>query len=444
MTEAPASGRPRVVIVGGGFGGLEAAKALAGAPVEVTVVDRQNHHCFQPLLYQVATAALSPAEVAWPIRGILSGQGNARVVMAEVSGVDLERGAVATAAGAFGYDVLVLATGATHAYFGHDAWSRVAPGLKRIEDATDIRRRILTAFERAEVAQDPDARAALMTFVVVGGGPTGVEMAGAIADVARHALPPDFRNIDPAQARVILIEAGPRLLPAFPERLSAYARRTLTRMGVEVRTGAPVSDIDAAGVRIDGERIGSGVVIWAAGVRASPAGAWLGAAQDGAGRVLVEPDLSVPGHPEVFVIGDAAAVSGPNGRPVPGIGPAAKQMGRYVGDRIAALARGRPAPGPFVYRHQGDLATLGRKAAIVKLGPLALTGFAAWAFWSLAHVYFLIGLRNRVAVASSWLWDYVTFGRRARLITEPAPIAPTPFDRPSGPMSDGPRQLERT
>lgn len=413
-------GRPQVVIVGGGFGGLEAAKALAKAPVEITLIDRQNHHCFQPLLYQVATAALTPADVAWPIRGVLSRQPNVRVLMAEVEGVDLTDHRVLTPSGAYPFDYLVLATGATHAYFGHDAWARHAPGLKRIEDATHIRRRLLMAFERAEISEDAVERAALTTFVVVGGGPTGVEMAGAIADVARHALPPDFRRVDPAQSRVILIEAGPRLLPSFPERLSAYAERALTRMGVEVRTGTPVTAIDAEGVQLGDERLPAGAVVWAAGVRASPAAQWLGAEADRAGRVKVGPDLSLPGHPEVFVIGDTAAVTDGQGRPVPGVAPAAKQMGRDVGRRIAARAASRAEPGPFRYRHQGDLATIGRKAAIVKMPSATLTGFAGWAFWSVAHVYFLIGLRNRIAVAFSWMWDYLTFGRRSRLITQPA------------------------
>jgi NADH dehydrogenase len=410
-----------VVILGGGFGGLQAAKALADAPVEVTLIDRHNHHTFQPLLYQVATAALTPADIAWPIRGILGRQANTRVLMADVEGVDLAERRVRTSGGTFGYDVLVVATGATHAYFGHEDWAAVAPGLKRIEDATAIRRRLLLAFERAELAADPATRAALTTFVVVGGGPTGVEMAGAIADVARNALPPDFRNVDPAQAQVLLIEAGPRILPSFPERISAYAERMLVRMGVDVRTGAAVTDIDADGVRLgDGEHIPAGAVVWAAGVRASPAAAWLGAAHDRAGRVEVGPDLSLPGHPEVFVIGDVAAVTRADGRPVPGLAPAAKQMGAYVGRRIARRVAGRGDGGPFRYRHEGDLATIGRKAAIVKLGGVTLTGFVGWLFWGLVHVYFLIGLRNRIAVAFSWMWDYVTFGRRSRLITEPA------------------------
>lgn len=417
--QSQVSRRPQVVIVGGGFGGLEAAKALAKAPVEVTLIDRQNHHTFQPLLYQVATAALSPADVAWPIRAVLRRQRNLRVLMAEAIGVDAVGRRLLTTVGDYPYDALVLATGATHAYFGHDEWRPYAPGLKRIEDATDIRRRILCAFERAEIAAEQCRRRELTTFVVVGGGPTGVEMAGSIADVARQALPHDFRNVDPAQARVLLVEAGPRILPTFPEPLSGYAARALGRMGVEVRTGSPVTRIDADSVWIGDQQIRTGAVIWAAGVQASPAAQWLGAEHDRAGRLMVDPDLSVPGHPEIYAIGDTAAVKVNHGRGVPGIAPAAKQMGRYVGERISALTAGRRPPPAFVYRHQGDLATLGRKAAIVKLDRLTLTGFPGWVFWSLAHVYFLIGLRNRIAVAFSWTWDYLTFSRRARLITEP-------------------------
>ncbi|TAJ74784.1 MAG: NAD(P)/FAD-dependent oxidoreductase [Phenylobacterium sp.] len=417
-----ADGRLRVVILGGGFAGLEVANALAKAPVDVTLIDRQNHHCFQPLLYQVATAALTPADIAWPIRWVLSGQANARVLMAEVDGVDLESREVRTGGGRFAYDILVVATGATHAYFGHDDWAAAAPGLKRIEDATDIRRRLLLAFERAELLEDEAERRALTTFVVVGGGPTGVEMAGSIADVARNALPDDFRKVDPAQARVLLIEAGSRLLPVFPERLSAYAERALTRMGVEVLTGVAVTGVDVRGVTTANGRIEAGAVIWAAGVQASPAAAWLGASHDRAGRVEVGPDLTLPGRPEIFVVGDTASVRDGD-RPVPGVAPAAKQMGQYAGRVIAARARGAPTPGAFAYKHQGDLATVGRKAAIVKLGRLELTGFVGWLFWGVVHVYFLIGLRNRIAVAFSWLWDYVTFGRRSRLITQ-APAGP--------------------
>ncbi len=414
----------RVVIVGGGFAGLEAAKALKHAPVEITLIDRQNHHCFQPLLYQVATATLSPADVAWPIRGILSGQPNVRVVMAQVEGVDVEARRVRTSGGDFPYDQLVIATGATHAYFGRNDWAPHAPGLKRIEDATEIRRRILTAFERAELAPDRAERDRLTTFVVVGGGPTGVEMAGAIADMAHGALAPDFRNVDPRRARVLLVEAGPRLLAAFPEPLSAYTRRALERRGVEVTTGTPVTEIGPDFVKLGDRRIEVGAAVWAAGVAASAAADWLGVERDRAGRVKVGPDLSAPGRPEIFVVGDTAAVETESGRPVPGVAPAAKQMGKYVGRVIASRARSAAAPPPFRYRHEGDLATIGRKAAVVSLRRLTLKGFPAWLFWSLAHVYFLIGLRNRIAVAFSWAWDYVTFARRARLITEPVNARP--------------------
>jgi NADH dehydrogenase len=407
------------VIVGAGFGGLECAKALRRAQVDVTVVDRENHHCFQPLLYQVATAALSPADIAWPIRHILRPQRNATVLMEEVRGVDPERKCVQTQFGEIPYDYLVIATGSTHSYFGHDDWSRFAPGLKRIEDGTRIRRSILIAFERAEVMTDEDQRRRLLTFVIVGGGATGVEMAGAIADVARQTLAADFRRIDPRSARIILIEAGPRLLPTFPAGLSDYALKTLTRVGVEVRTETLVTKCDADGVDLKDGRIDAGTVIWAAGVTASPAMRWLNAEGDRAGRVKVNSDLSLPGHPEIFVVGDTAAVTDKNGHPVPGIAPAAKQMGTYVGKLISARIAGREWNKPFKYMHLGDLATIGRRAAVVKFGPLELTGFIGWVFWSVAHIYFLIGLRNRFVVAFNWFWDYVTFQRGARLITDP-------------------------
>jgi NADH dehydrogenase len=407
------------VIVGAGFGGLECAKALRRAQVDVTVIDRENHHCFQPLLYQVATAALSPADIAWPIRHILRPQRNATVLMEEVRGVDPERKCIQTQFGEIPYDYLVIATGSTHSYFGHDDWSRFAPGLKRIEDGTRIRRSILIAFERAEVMTDEDQRRRLLTFVIVGGGATGVEMAGAIADVARQTLAADFRRIDPRSARIILIEAGPRLLPTFPAGLSDYALKTLTRVGVEVRTETLVTKCDADGVDLKDGRIDAGTVIWAAGVTASPAMRWLNAEGDRAGRVKVNSDLSLPGHPEIFVVGDTAAVTDKNGHPVPGIAPAAKQMGTYVGKLISARVAGREWNKPFKYMHLGDLATIGRRAAVVKFGPLELKGFIGWVFWSVAHIYFLIGLRNRFVVAFNWFWDYVTFQRGARLITDP-------------------------
>jgi NADH dehydrogenase len=408
-----------VVIVGAGFGGLEAAKALRRAPADVTVIDRQNHHCFQPLLYQVATAALSPADVAWPIRHILRKQRNATVLMEQVGGVDPQHKRLRTNFGEVAYDYLVIATGAMHSYFGHDEWSAYAPGLKRIEDATRIRRSILIAFEQAEVTSDEAEQRRLLTFVIIGGGATGVEMAGAIADVARQTLAMDFRRIDPRTARIVLIEAGPRVLPAFPVEQSDYVRAALTRSGVEVKTGTRVTGCDAHGVDTDGDRIDAGTVIWAAGVMASPAGRWLDADADRAGRVKVGPDLSLPGHPDIFVIGDTAAVADAEGNAVPGIAPAAKQMGQYVGSLIAARIAGRPAPAPFRYMHLGELATVGRRAAVVKFGHLQLHGFIGWVFWSVVHIYFLIGLRNRFVVAFIWLWDYITFQRGARLITEP-------------------------
>ena len=414
------SDRPKVVIVGGGFGGLTAAKALARVAVDVIVVDRQNHHCFQPLLYQVATAALSPAEIAWPIRHMLRQQRNATVLMAEVTGLDLAGRLVQTAAGPISYDYLVIATGATHSYFGHDEWAQFAPGLKRIEDATRIRRRILLAFEQAELAHEEAERQRLLTFVIVGGGATGVEMAGAIAEVARQTLANDFRRIDPRSSRIILLEAGPRLLPTLTEDLSRYAERALTRMGVDVRTSTRVTGCDRRGVALDHDRIDAGAVIWAAGVVASPAAIWLDAERDHAGRVRVLPDLSIPEHPEIFVIGDAAAVQDAKGQAVPGVAPAAKQMGRYAGTLIAARLAGRSLPA-FRYRNLGELATIGRRAAVVKFGTLSLTGFLGWLFWSFAHIYFLIGVKNRFIVAFTWLWDYVTFQRGARLITEVPP-----------------------
>jgi NADH dehydrogenase len=409
--------RPKVVIIGAGFGGLEAAKALARAPVDVTLIDRVNHHCFQPLLYQVATAALSPADVAWPIRHILRKQKNATVLMAEVTGVDTAGRCVLIGSGAIPYDTLVIATGATHSYFGHEEWAAVAPGLKRIEDATRIRRSILLAFEQAELTEDDAERKRLLTFVIVGAGATGVEMAGAIAEIARHTVADDFRRIDPRTARIILIEAGPRILPTLPDDLSDYAKRSLMRMGVDVRTATRVTGCDARGVDLDGGRIDAGTIVWAAGVIASPAARWLNVRHDGAGRVIVNPDLSISGHPEIFVIGDCAAARDESGRRAPGVAPAAKQMGRYVAKLIKARIAGETLP-PFRYRHPGDFATIGRRAAVVRIGRLHITGILGWLIWSVAHIYFLIGLRHRFVVAFNWLWDYLTFTRSARLITE--------------------------
>jgi NADH dehydrogenase len=413
-----ANGKVKVVIVGAGFGGLEAAKALRRAAAEVVVIDRHNHHCFQPLLYQVATAALSPADIAWPIRHILRFQRNATVLMEKVLGIDAKERLVRAEFGEVRYDYLVIAAGAQHSYFGRDEWAAYAPGLKRIEDATTIRRKILTAFERAELTQDDNEQQRLITFVIVGGGATGVEMAGAIADVARQTLAADFRRIDPRRARIVLIEAGTRVLPTFSPHLSDYVRKTLERSGVEVRTETLVTDCDAQGVDLKNGRIDAETIIWAAGVTASPAAQWLGAETDASGRVKVAKDLSVPDNPNIFVIGDTASVLDGQGRPVPGIAPAAKQMGKYVAKVISARIAGSKQPGPFRYVHFGDLATIGRRAAVVKLGRLELKGFVAWAFWSVAHIYFLIGLRYRFLVAINWAWDYITFQRGARLITE--------------------------
>jgi len=409
-----------VVIVGAGFAGLEATRALADVDVEVVLVDRRNYHLFQPLLYQVATAALSPADIAWPIRHILRRQRNVQVLMARVDRIDTEARLVVAGDRAIPYDYLILATGARHSYFGKDDWEGVAPGLKKIDDATEIRRRLLVAFERAEVATDMAEQRRLLTFVVIGGGPTGVEMAGAIAELASHALASDFRSIDPRSARIVLIEAGPRLLAAFPERLSEIARRSLERLGVEVRMQGRVTRCSRDGVEIGDEVIEARTIIWAAGVMASAAGKWIGAEVDRAGRAKVGPDLTVPGRPEIFAIGDTAAAVWREGTFVPGIAPAAKQMGRYVAEVIAARVRGKPSPAPFKYRHQGDLATIGRKSAVVKIGRIELSGFPAWTLWGTAHVYFLIGLKHRLIVALNWLWNYATFQRGARLITGPA------------------------
>ncbi|HMN51127.1 MAG TPA: NAD(P)/FAD-dependent oxidoreductase [Xanthobacteraceae bacterium] len=409
----PAAGKPRIVIIGAGFGGLEAARALRKAHADITVIDRHNHHTFQPLLYQVATAVISPADIAWPVRSILRKQQNATVMLGSIRSIDTKARIVHADTVDLPYDYLVLATGVTHSYFGHDDWQNAAPGLKTLTDATKIRSRVLLSFERAETAQNNEDRKRLLTFVVVGGGPTGVEMAGAIAEIARHALRMDFRKIDPSEARILLIEAGPRILPAFPEDLSAYAERSLKKMGVEVLTSTLVTDLRRTGVSLGERNIDSEAIVWAAGVKASSAAEWIGAEADRAGRIKVAADLSVPGHPEIFAVGDTATLAAP----IPGIAPAAKQMGKYVGRLIAARIKGEAAPAPFVYRHAGDLATIGRKSAVVKLKRFKLTGFIGWLFWSVAHIYFLIGLRNRLMVAMTWLWSYITYQRGARLIT---------------------------
>ncbi|MBX9847554.1 MAG: NAD(P)/FAD-dependent oxidoreductase [Xanthobacteraceae bacterium] len=416
MSDARTEPAPRVVIIGGGFGGLSAAKALAKAPFDVTLIDRNNHHLFQPLLYQVATAALSPADIAWPIRHVLRGQKNARVMLAAVTGVDLPRREVVIDGHRVPYDYLVIATGARHAYFGHDDWAEFAPGLKTIDDATSVRRRILLAFEHAENESDAAERARLLTFVVIGGGPTGVEMAGAIAELAKRALAADFRSIDPRSARIVLVEAASRVLTPFDETLSDTARRALEQLGVEVRLGAAVTDCNADGVRLGSDFIPTRTVIWAAGVLASQAGQWLGAETDRAGRVKVRPDLSVPGHPDVFVIGDTAAVTDANGAVLPGVAPVAKQQGQYIARALIARREGRTVAA-FRYRDYGALATIGRSRAVMQLGRLKVSGFFAWVLWSIVHIYFLIGLRNRFIVALNWAWNYITFQRGSRLIT---------------------------
>jgi NADH dehydrogenase len=409
--------RPRVVILGAGFGGLAAAKALKRAPVDVTVIDRRNYHLFQPLLYQVATAGLSPAQIATPIRRILARQENATVLMDRVNDVDLDAQEVVTTAHRIPYDFLIVATGARHAYFGRDEWEQFAPGLKKIDEATDIRRRVLTAFERAEVSNSDEERRRLLTFAVVGGGPTGVEMSGAIAELAKKSIVKDFRRIDPRLARVVLVEAGPRLLPAFSEDLSLSARCQLERLGVEVLTGAAVTACDGDGLTLaNGLHIAAATMVWGAGVMASPAAKWLKQTPDRAGRVSLDADLRLPGHRNVFVIGDTATIKDATGRIVPGVAPAAKQMGQHAARNIMNMLAGKPMP-PFVYRDHGNLATIGHKAAVADFGWLKLSGLPAWVLWSLAHVWFLIGFRNRFAVFSGWAWSYFTHDRHARIIT---------------------------
>lgn len=409
--------RPRVVIIGAGFGGLNAAIALRRADADVTVIDRHNYHLFQPLLYQVATAGLSPNQIATPIRQILSRQKNTTVLMERVTDIDLDTSEVVTQENRIPYDFLVVATGARHAYFGHDEWSKAAPGLKKIEEATDMRKRILYAFEKAEALPQCAGRRGLLTFAIIGAGPTGVEMAGAIAELARKTLVRDFRNIDPSDARIVLVEAGPRVLPTFPEKLSASAERQLRRLGVEVMTGDPVIRCDEAGVGLaSGKAFDARTVIWSAGVMASPAARWLKVEAASNGRLSVGADLRLPGHDNIFVIGDTAAVTDASGRSVPGVAPAAKQMGRFAARSILASVRGKTT-GRFVYRDYGNLATIGRKAAVADFGSFTLSGLPAWLVWGLVHVGFLIGFRNRATVMLDWAWSYFTFGRGARLIT---------------------------
>jgi len=411
---------PHVVILGGGFGGLYAAKALRGAPARVTLVDRRNHHLFQPLLYQVATAGLNPADIAAPIRSILRGQSNVSVIMAEAVAVDVPGRRVALADGEIAYDSLIVATGATHSYFGNDGWAPHAPGLKTIEDALEIRRRVLSAYESAEREPDPARRREWMTFVIVGAGATGVEMAGALAEISRHALSREFEHIDPRSARIILVEGTPRVLPTYPPGLSDRARRQLERLGVEVWTEARVTAIDERSVSLGEEKVAARTVVWAAGVQASPLVRSLGVPLDRAGRVLVTPELTIPGRSDVFVIGDLVALE-QDGKPVPGVSPAAIQQGRHAARNVVRLLRGEPLA-PFRYLDKGNFATIGRGAAVADIpGGIRISGFLAWAAWMAIHIFFLIGFRNRVLVMFQWAYSYMTFRRGARLITGARP-----------------------
>lgn len=409
--------KKRVVIVGAGFAGLAATKALAGADAEVLLIDRRNHHLFQPLLYQVATAALSPAQIAQPIRSILRKQKNCAVALGEVTAIDRLKKTVKGHKGEVSYDFLVVATGATHAYFGHDSWSSVARGLKSIEDATVIRQKVLTAFELAEISSDEQEQRALMTFVIVGGGPTGVEMAGAIAELANQSMKNDFRRITPEKTRVILAESGATILSSFPESLSRKARRDLEKLGVEVLTGNAVTDCSEQGVVIGSEFIPSRNIVWAAGVLASPAATWLDAETDRAGRVIVNPNLTLPNDDTVFVIGDTASVQNTDGKTVPGLAPAAMQQGTYAASVIAARLKGKTHPAAFTYRHYGSMATIGRGKAIADFGWMRVHGLIAWLLWGVIHVMPLVGFRNRIVVACDWLWAYFTKERGVRLIT---------------------------
>ncbi|HBL9576387.1 TPA: NAD(P)/FAD-dependent oxidoreductase [Salmonella enterica subsp. enterica serovar Kentucky] len=408
-----------VVVIGAGFGGLSVVRELEEPGVSITIIDRSNHHLFQPLLYQVAGASLPSAEIAWPVRSLFRHREDVRTLMAEVQDVDTDSREVLLKDGSrIDYDTLVVATGATHAYFGHDEWEQFAPGLKNLDDATTLRARILSAFEQAENTTDPALRAAYQTFVIVGGGPTGVELSGTIAELARKTLKNDFRSIDPTETRIILVEAGQRLLTAFPESLSEYTRQSLEKLGVEVSFGQPVTECSAEGVVYGGQPLPAKTIIWAAGVTASPAARWLKTEADRAGRVIVGADLTLPLHPEIFVIGDTAAVTGEDGRMIPGIAPAAKQEGQYLAKLIQSrLKDEKPVLKPFRYRHQGNLATIGRGLAVVDMGRLKLRGAMAWWFWKIIHLYFLIGTRNRLSVAISWIWNHSIGYRGARIIT---------------------------
>lgn len=426
--------RPRVVVVGAGFAGLSAVKALAKANAEVTLIDRRNHHLFQPLLYQVATAALSPDQIASPVRALVRRQRNATVILDEALGVDREANEVILRDRAIPYDYLVVATGAQHAYFGHDDWEVHAPGLKTLEDANSIRENILLAFERAEATAPGPDRDRALTFVIIGGGPTGVELAGAIAELSRRALACDFRRTRCSDPHVVLIEAGQRLLQGFSPKISDYVLASLKKRGVDVRLGAPVTECSERRVALGSEAIEADTIIWAAGVRASAAAHWLDAEQDRAGKARVRADLSIAGAPNVFVIGDTATAAGVDGNPIPGLAPAAKQQGHYVGRLIAGRIAGKPAPAPFRYMDFGSLATIGRNSAVAEFGGVKLTGFAAWLFWCVIHIYFLIGFRNRILVTLDWLWSYVTLERGARVITESAGRA-----RDARPVAAAPR-----
>jgi NADH dehydrogenase FAD-containing subunit/uncharacterized membrane protein YphA (DoxX/SURF4 family) len=417
---------PHVVIVGAGFGGMACAAGLCHEPVRVTLIDRENHHLFQPLLYQVATAALSPGDITTPVRAAFRDHARVRVLRGTVTAIDPAARLVIADGHTIAYDVLVLATGATHGYFGHDEWAAYAPGLKTIADATSIRSRILDAFEKAEATEDRAQQQKLLTFLICGAGPTGVEMAGAIAELAHNGMAKDFRSFDPASARILLVQAGSRVLPQFDERLSAFARSSLESLGVEVHTDSRVEFIDRAGVIVNGNRVEVGTVLWAAGVVASPASAWLGAEADHAGRIKVGADLSVPGFPDIFAIGDTVLSLAWDGQPVPGLAPAAKQGGEYVASVVRARLRGRRPPPPFRYHHQGSLATIGRRSAVADFGRVKVTGAAAWWLWGAVHILFLVGVRNRLSVMLGWAWSYFTFDVGVRLITEKGSEQATP------------------
>ncbi len=434
-TPAPLDGRPHVVVVGAGFGGLAVASELGGTNIRVTVIDRRNYHLFVPLLYQVATAALSPADIAEPIRRILSRHSNVDVVLGEVTGIDTGGRTVRLAdGGVVGYDWLILATGSTFNYFGHDEWASLAPGLKTLEDARRIRTRLLSAFEKAEMSEDPEHRKALMTIAVIGGGPTGVEMAGSVAELARHTLARDFRRIDPRSARVVLVEAGPRVLGTFPEPLSDFALRALKRLGVEVLTDTPVRSVEPGGIAVEDRFIPAATVVWGAGVSASPAGTWLGAETDRAGRIRVNPDLSIPGLKDVFALGDTALVAGDDGKPLPGLAQVAKQQGEYLGRALAARILRGETPGPFRFHNRGNTAIVGRNAAVFDFGRWQLKGWFAWVLWAIVHVYLLVGFEKRLRVSMQWLWRYLTYERGARLITGDVQDGPvTADDRASRP-----------